>query len=319
MLFFLHAGVGLLLFAAAASGSPARPAPERSEPPLSAAHAGFPEPGAFDAADGAGEIGSPAAARAAPAPPATPATEAASRRAAFAPPGRPPRRLAAAGRRRPPATSVPHVAIRRLPWWVRPSPGSRTGGGETPEAGPPSILVRLHDPEHLLSDDALARLRKEAAAAFRRSGAEIRFVDRGGGPPIVPATLYPEIPKTWKVARGALGVAIGDPDGPRSIFLSVGAIDRALGWRGSGRGPRARPKQGPAATRFGRALGRVLAHELVHAIAPDCPHTGSGLMSARLTRWMLTSPEADFDEIARAYLRRGAAAYGGGRTAPDAP
>ena len=305
MHFLLHAGVGLLLFAAAASGFPARPAPERAEPPLSTARAGFPEPGSRGAVE-------PARAAAAP--------DAADGPAESARPGRPSRRhRPAAGRRRAPATSVPHLAIRRLPWWARPSPGSRTRGGQAPEAGPPSILVRLHNPEGLLSDEALDRLREEAAAAFRRSGAEIRFVTGGGGPPIVPATLYPEMPKNWKVARGALGVAVGDPDGPRSIFLSVGAVGRALGWHGAGRGRRAGPKKGPAAIRFGRALGRVLAHELVHAIAPDCPHTGSGLMSARLTRWMLTSPEADFDEIARAYLRRGAAAYGGGRTAPDAP
>lgn len=312
MHFFLHFGVGLLLFAAAASASSARPASERSEPPLSAARAGFAEPRTFGASGGAGAVGS-SAARASRAP------DAVGGPAAFTPAGRPPGRLAAAGRRHAPPTSVPHLAIHRLPWWARPSPGSRTGGGETPGAGPPLILVRLHDPERLLAGDALARLRAEAAAAFRRSGAEIRFVGSGGGPPIVPATLYPEIPKNWKVARGALGVAVGDPDGPRSIFLSVGAVGRALGWSGAGRAPRAAPKKGPAAVRFGRALGRVLAHELVHAIAPDCPHTGSGLMSARLTRWMLTSPEADFDEIARAYLRRGAAAYGGGRAAPDAP
>lgn len=303
MHFALHAGAGLLLFAAAASGFPARPAPERAEPPLSAARAGFPEPGPL------GAVELPGAARSPNAPASRPS---------FAPPGRPPRRLAAAGGRRAPSTNVPHLAIRRLPWWALPSPSSRTAGGEPPGTGPPSILVRLHNPEHLLSGDALDLLREEAAAAFRRSGAEIRFVTSGGGPPIVPATLYPEIPRNWKVARGALGVAVGDPEGPRSIFLSVGAVGRALGWAGAG-GRRAGPKEGPAAIRFGRALGRVLAHELVHAIAPDCPHTGSGLMSARLTRWMLTSAEADFDEIARAYLRRGAAAYGGGRAAPDAP
>lgn len=305
MHFALHAGVGLLLFAAAASGFPARPAPERAEPPLSAAPAGFPEPG---------PLGAAAPARAARAP------DAPGGRAAPSRPGRPSRRRAPeAGRRHAPATNIPHLAIRRLPWWAHLPPGSRTRGGQIPAAGPPTILVRLHNPERLLSDEALDRLREEAAAAFRRSGAEIRFVNSGGGPPIVPATLYPEIPKNWKVARGALGVAVGDPDRPRSIFLSVGAVGRALRWRGAGPGRSAGPKKGPAALRFGRALGRVLAHELVHAIAPDCPHTGSGLMSARLTRWMLISPEADFDEIARAYLRRGAAAYGGGRAAPDAP
>ena len=42
------------------------------------------------------------------------------------------------------------------------------------------------------------------------------------------------------------------------------------------------------------ALGRVVAHELVHALAPSVPH-GTGLMSAALTRRHLTAPSIPFD------------------------
>ena len=40
--------------------------------------------------------------------------------------------------------------------------------------------------------------------------------------------------------------------------------------------------------RLGVALGRVIAHELVHALAPSVPH-GEGLMKSRLTRADLTT------------------------------
>ena len=178
--------------------------------------------------------------------------------------------------------------------------------GDAVAAAP--LLVRLYDPYRLLSRPALERLRAEAAEAFESSGASIRFVRRGG-PRVVPATLYPEIPTNWRVSPQTLGVAVGSPGERRSVFLSVQAARRALGWRGPARG--AAPGAGRPAVELGTALGRVLAHELLHTIAPDCPHTSHGIMAARLNRRMLTSPGIGFDETAGRYLRRGLSAYGG--------
>lgn len=172
----------------------------------------------------------------------------------------------------------------------------------------PPLLVRLYDPYRLLSRPALDRLRAEAAEAFERSGASIRFV-RKDGPRVVPATLYPEIPTNWKVAPQALGVAVGEPGRPRSVFLSVEAARRALGWRGPSGS--AAPGAGRPANQLGTALGRVLAHELLHTVAPDCPHTGHGLMAARFDRRILTRPGIGFDETAGRYLRRGLRAFDG--------
>lgn len=165
----------------------------------------------------------------------------------------------------------------------------------------PSLVVNLNDPDRLLSHSTLEQLREETAAAFRRSGAAVFFV---AAPEVraVSATLYPEIPKHWRVHRHALGVAVGAPKERRSVFLSVGAAKRALGMRRSARRPW--PGHGPWARRLGRALGRVLAHELVHAIAPDCPHTHAGLMSARLSRRLLLAPGVGFDETTRRHLLR---------------
>ncbi|HYN02514.1 MAG TPA: hypothetical protein VE359_08720, partial [Vicinamibacteria bacterium] len=51
----------------------------------------------------------------------------------------------------------------------------------------------------------------------------------------------------------------------------------------------------PAASRaLAIALGRVVAHELVHALAPSVPH-GTGLMSATLTTRQLRAPSIPFE------------------------
>ena len=50
----------------------------------------------------------------------------------------------------------------------------------------------------------------------------------------------------------------------------------------------------PASRALAIALGRVVAHELVHALAPSVPH-GTGLMSAALTYRQLTAPSIPFE------------------------
>ena len=45
---------------------------------------------------------------------------------------------------------------------------------------------------------------------------------------------------------------------------------------------------------FGVALGRVVAHELVHVLAPSTPH-GRGLMSEKLTRFQLSASRLELE------------------------
>lgn len=168
-----------------------------------------------------------------------------------------------------------------------------------------AVRVRLYDPYRLLPRAVSGRLRVEAAAPFREPGVELRFVG-SGGPGVIPATIYPELPSGWGVDPGALGVAIGTPGGPRSVFLSLGAAERALDRRaGDLREGRGRGTSHAGAEALGTALGRVLAHELIHTVAPDCPHTRGGLMAAHLSRQALTAPGVGFDELATHYLRQG--------------
>lgn len=202
------------------------------------------------------------------------------------------------------------------------SSAAASPGPVLPAAGLPAVpraeplRVRFYDPYRLLSPEAHHWLEKEVIRAFEPSELGLRFVGRGG-PGVIPATLYPELPDRWDVAPEAIGVAIGVHGEPRSIFLSLGAAERALGL------PLARhrdtplnakrPKRrlhGSQTRRLGVALGRVLAHELVHTIAPECPHTTHGLMAERLSRRMLTAPGVGFDALATRHLQLAAAGMG---------
>ena len=181
-----------------------------------------------------------------------------------------------------------------------PGPPRPDAGGDLP---PAVIEVRLFDPYRLLTDEVEAVIREEAGWAFAETGVPVRFVRQAGGR-VIPATVYPEIPEHWTRAPQAIGVAIGTPGGPRSVFLSVGAAERALGIPTPRRGPSFRDSSmAVGGRRLGVALGRVLAHELTHVIAPDCPHTTTGLMAPQLSRRDLTAPEFGFDDLATRYLR----------------
>ena len=197
--------------------------------------------------------------------------------------------------------------------------GPRVESPAVPQAQP--LRVRLYDPYHLLSKDSTDWLQQEVVRAFDASDIGLRFVG-SGGPGVIPATLYPELTEHWDVAPEAIGVAIGVHGERRSIFLSHGAAERALGfplarrgaWNGRGK-PAKRRLAGSAPRRLGIALGRVLAHELTHTIAPDCPHTKSGLMAKRLNRRMLTAPGVRFDALATRHLQQRVASLGG--SAPE--
>jgi hypothetical protein len=87
------------------------------------------------------------------------------------------------------------------------------------------------------------------------------------------------------------------------VWVHLPCVSSAIGL-GAGR-PGARLDL-PDARALGLAVGRVIAHEVVHAVAPSVPH-GTGLMSASLTRRQLTVGSLPFDpEVAlavRAALR----------------
>jgi hypothetical protein len=88
-----------------------------------------------------------------------------------------------------------------------------------------------------------------------------------------------------------------------AIWVRVPNVRRALGVP---RGPSLFGLAGFERRLVSVAIGRVIAHEVVHAVAPSVPH-GIGLMAANLTRSQLRAPtiavEAEVALVVQASLR----------------
>ena len=76
------------------------------------------------------------------------------------------------------------------------------------------------------------------------------------------------------------------------VAATLGLAGPAASWSASERGA------------LGRALGRVAAHEIVHALLPGRPHDRGGLMSARFGRRELTVAALDRHPGLRADMQR---------------
>ena len=88
------------------------------------------------------------------------------------------------------------------------------------------------------------------------------------------------------------------PDSQRAAWILVPQVRASLGLpaeRVAGEGPI-----------LGRALARVMAHELIHLLAPELPHAPAGLMKATLSRDFLRRPATPLLEPALARTLRGA-------------
>ncbi len=109
--------------------------------------------------------------------------------------------------------------------------------------------------------------------------------------------------------RPVLGATPASFQGEPFVWVHVPSVRAAAGVSSQRTGPSLDPH---STRRLGMALARVIAHEIVHAVAPELPH-GSGLMSARLDRGMLTDASIAIDPLV-GHAVRGALA--GGLPAP---
>ncbi|MFI5007564.1 MAG: hypothetical protein ACHQKZ_08985 [Solirubrobacterales bacterium] len=165
---------------------------------------------------------------------------------------------------------------------------------------PHTVRLVWWDPERVVSQD-FDRLESEVQAVFRPIGIEI-VSRRAEG-----ASVTGELNVVFLSGDRAPGHerqrAMGrvKRDRNTALWIFTGTVREALGL--------ARPAGGNKALAelrdYPRALGRVVAHEIVHTLVPDEPHASSGLMQASLGRDFLAGPRAPIDRrFASALARR---------------
>ncbi len=174
-----------------------------------------------------------------------------------------------------------------------------------PLVAPPSTLrlVWIDPTGAAVGADAAAR--DEARSVLRKMGAEVSWRRGDAGEPAsageVRVILLDRAAENG--GRAVLGATPPHFDVAPFIWVHVPSVRAVIGLdpRGS-----ASTTPFPATRTLATALGRVVAHELVHALAPAVPH-GTGLMSASLTQRYLTAPsipvDAEVSLAVRAALR----------------
>lgn len=172
-------------------------------------------------------------------------------------------------------------------------------GGPTVDAaravtGPPlEIAVTWDDPTRALPFPS-TWVARELAEQLRPLGILVRFQSAAEFT-VTPAETFRVIllthhPLERTRRSNAIGLAHREPRA-RAVWLLLSSTQRALGLS-------ADPAFVPPLREqrmLARALARVAAHELVHALAPGHPHAADGLMRARLDRRALTGTRVDFD------------------------
>jgi hypothetical protein len=113
--------------------------------------------------------------------------------------------------------------------------------------------------------------------------------------------LMPKLSSKWSLPEHTMGVVIGEKVPRESVFISYSGVLRTMGFEPTPDRKRS-PKERAELT---RALGRVIAHELAHAIVPERDHDSDGLLAANLKRSHLKKSSLRFaDDTASAFVRK---------------
>jgi hypothetical protein len=151
---------------------------------------------------------------------------------------------------------------------------------------------------------------EEVFQIFEEIGVDVRWVEPGRGEGEQAATtrvrvnLMPIDSASWSLPKHTMGVVIGEEVPRAAVYIFYPSVLRTLGYElvpDRRRSPRER-------ARLTRALGRVVAHELVHAIMPDREHDHEGLLNPKLKRQHLQQKHLRLlEETADAFVERLAA------------
>lgn len=118
---------------------------------------------------------------------------------------------------------------------------------------------------------------------------------------VLQVVLMASAPSGWDLPPNALGVYFnGRTYPPQAVYVFEPALYKELGLDEQGEGD-LRPED------VGRAFGRVVAHEVAHALAPDHKHSGWGILGHAQDERSLVQPQLSIHESAGEALRAGLA------------
>ena len=152
------------------------------------------------------------------------------------------------------------------------------------------LALVFYDPQNMLPHgfDPFAA---EVQSIFRGLGVEASWRVGGGygGSPIpeVPVILLARDPNKERAGERVMGLVRRDQQPQRAVWLFMDGVRFALG--------HPTPGSGEADGAMARALARVAAHEIVHAVAPEEPHASEGLMRHSLDKRFLLGRRAPID------------------------
>jgi hypothetical protein len=140
---------------------------------------------------------------------------------------------------------------------------------------------------------AEAVARDEARSLLRKMGATVSWRRGDAGEPARPGEVRVILldRTTESSGKAVLGATPPHFEVAPFVWVHVRSVRAVIGLDPRGSAFAMAP---PALRALAVALGRVVAHELVHALAPSVPH-GTGLMSAGLTTRQLTAPGIRFE------------------------
>jgi hypothetical protein len=139
--------------------------------------------------------------------------------------------------------------------------------------------------------------RREARAVLQETGFALRW--RAGaardliGPRELPVVLLQRDRSARPGGARVLGACAPRSANPR-VWVYLDNLAWTLGVRGS-----EGPLPAGQAVMLGRAIGRIVAHEVIHAVAPVLEHAPAGIMAARFDRRDLLSMRLGVDERTR--------------------
>ncbi len=182
--------------------------------------------------------------------------------------------------------------------------------------GPAGTLTLVwHDSAHVFPAIGLDRLGDEMEALFRENGLSVTFHVASDyedllkiPEPRVNVIVLPGDDFRFALPPNTMAAAYGERGEKYTIFVFYPGVRRTLGHHDSGLSPR-------HVAQLSRALARIVAHEVVHVLAPERGHADSGLMAGQLTRGALLADAIDLDGVS---LARATAALNGWGNCPPA-